>query len=133
LHILQHKMKKALQGNIVLLNTFALLVCMLFSACASSAGLSITNSSLTAREFTDNSNVKQSMAAVTGQVRNVSQATIQNVKTKVIFYDSQKQVIGEAATIRESISAGETWSFTVQLTNSDAWKARSYDISVFSY
>jgi hypothetical protein len=125
-------MIKTVKGSSFLFNTFIVMVCIVLSACSPAAELKIINSSLTAREFTSNANAKQSMAAVTGQVKNMSQSAVLNCKIKVVFYDNDKNVIGESAANRESLLSGEIWNFTVQLTNADAWKTRSYDIFIVS-
>ena len=69
------------------------------------------------------------MAAVTGTAKNIDNHAINGCEIRVTFLDEQKCVIGVASTTRESLSVGEAWYFTVQLTNPDAWKARSYEIT----
>jgi hypothetical protein len=98
------------------------------TACGSSTGLQIESQQLTTRQFTGQTNTAQSMAAVTGTVKNIEDHTISGCQIKVTFLDEQKGVIGVASTTRESLNAGEVWYFTIQLTNPDAWKARSYEI-----
>jgi hypothetical protein len=104
---------------------------VLQSGCVSS-NLQVVNSELTSREFIGDQNIKSSMAVVTGLARNTAETPIISCRIDVKFYDAQGNKIGTAAASRESMSAGETWNFVVQLTGPDSWKARSYDISSYS-
>jgi hypothetical protein len=97
-------------------------------ACGSIGSLQILSQDLTTRQFTGQTNTSQSLAAVTGTAKNVESRSINGCEIKVTFYDERRQVIGVASTTRESLGAGEVWNFTVQLTNPDAWKARTYEI-----
>jgi hypothetical protein len=97
-------------------------------ACISASNLQIVDSQLTAREFTGDLNLKRSMAVVSGTAKNNKDLSIKNCVISITFYDAQGNNIGVASATRESLSAGETWNFIVQLTSPDAWKARSYDI-----
>lgn len=107
------------------------LLCI-YLACTSLSSLKISNTELTAREFTTPANIKSSMAALTGSATNIKNTPARNCLVTVRFFDSNKNELGTASTARESLEPGETWNFTVQLTGSDAWKARSYDIRVSS-
>jgi hypothetical protein len=98
------------------------------AACTAASSLQITGPELTAREFTGDLNTKSSMAVLTGTARNTKDVTARNCVLTVTFYDAQNNNIGVASATRESLGPGETWSFTVQLTNPDAWKARRYEL-----
>jgi len=104
----------------------------LIVSCSTGTGLKILKSELSVREFTGDLNVKSSMAAVTGTAINPNDYPLKNCAISVIFYDEAKNTLGASSVKRESLGAGENWSFTVQMTNSDAWKAHSYDISILS-
>jgi len=110
---------------IVLLVTVMLLI---QAACMTASNLQITDPELTAREFTGDLNTRSSMAVLTGIARNTKDVPARNCILTVTFYDAQSNCIGVASASRESLAPGETWSFTVQLTGPDAWKARSYDL-----
>jgi hypothetical protein len=99
------------------------------AACISASNLQIVDSQLTAREFTGDLNLKSSMAVVSGTANNTKDLAIKNCVISITFYDSQRNNIGVASATRQSLGAGETWNFIVQLTSPDAWKARSYDIN----
>ncbi|MCX6007487.1 MAG: FxLYD domain-containing protein [Chloroflexi bacterium] len=114
---------------IVALAFMAFCIFPLQAACISASNLKIIDSQLTAREFTGDLNIKSSMAVVSGTAKNSKDSSINNCVISVIFYDAQKNNIGVASATRQSLDAGETWNFIVQLTSSDAWKARSYDIN----
>ena len=108
----------------------ALLATMLISLTACSASsLKIMSSDITSREFTNESNIKSSMSVVTGTARNEANVAIRSCLISVTFYDAQGNRIGQASSSRDMLGPGETWNFTVQLTDSDAWKVRKYDIS----
>jgi len=98
-------------------------------ACGSSGSLQILSQQLTTRQFTGQTNTAQSMATVTGTARNIDNRAINGCKIKVTFLDEQRNIVGVASTARESLDVGEVWYFTVQLTNPDAWKTRSYEIT----
>jgi len=117
-------------GILVSLTLLAFGVLSLHSSCTPVSSIEIVNSELTAREFTGDQNVKNSMAVLTGTARNTKDSSIRNCIITVTFYDTQKNSIGVVSTARESLGPGETWSFVVQLTSPDAWKARSYNINV---
>jgi hypothetical protein len=99
------------------------------AGCISASNLQVVDSHLTTREFTGDLNLKSSMAVVSGTAKNTRDAAINNCVILVTFYDAQRNNIGVASATRQSLNAGETWSFIVQLTGPDAWKARSYDIN----
>ncbi len=101
-------------------------------ACGSSGSLQIVSQQLTTRQFTGQTNSAQSMAAVTGTAKNIDNRTINGCEIDVTFFDEQRNMIGAASTTRASLGVGEVWYFTVQLTNPDAWKARSYEITATS-
>jgi hypothetical protein len=98
-------------------------------ACSTGAGLEIISHQLTARQFTGDLNSTKSVAIVSGEARNTSQAAINNPMIEVTFYDAQKNVIGSASTSRGFLEPSETWSFSAQLTSPDAWKVRDYRIT----
>ncbi len=98
-------------------------------ACSPATSLKLSNLNLTARQFTGPSNMTEAMAAVTGTAQNAGNAAIKNCVITVTFFDENKNTIGSANTTREAMQPGETWNFTAQLTGSDAWKARTYQIN----
>jgi hypothetical protein len=69
------------------------------------------------------------MAVVTGIAKNVDTLPVTECNIAVRYYDADKNLIGVASAYKRFLEPGEVWSFTVQLTTPDAWKARSYDIS----
>lgn len=97
-----------------------------------SSGLQILSHQLTAREFTGDLNQTRAMAAVTGTARNMSGGRLTSCTITVTFYDANRNNIGTATGSKESLDQGETWNFSVQLTDPDAWKARSYAIEASS-
>lgn len=97
--------------------------------CTGNAGLQITGHSLTARQFTGDLNSTRSMAVVTGIARNVESVPLTECNITVRYFDADKNLIGVSSAYKRFLEPGEAWSFTVQLTSPDAWKARSYDIS----
>jgi hypothetical protein len=97
-------------------------------SCASASGMQVLNHQLTPREFTGDLNQTRAMAVVSGAVKNINAEPIRYCAVKITFYDAERNNIGVAVSTRESMGPGEIWNFTVQLTNSDAWKARSYTI-----
>ena len=101
---------------------------LMWGACMTASNLQITDPQLTAREFTGDLNTRSSMAVLTGVARNTKDVPARNCVLTVTFYDAQSNNIGAASATRESLGPGETWSFTVQLTSPDAWKARSYEL-----
>ncbi|MGD0355870.1 MAG: FxLYD domain-containing protein [Dehalococcoidia bacterium] len=109
------------------------LVFISWTACGSQGSLQIIDQQLTTRQFTGQTNAAQSLAAVTGTAKNISNRIISGCEIKVTFIDERKDIIGVASTTRGSLGAGEVWYFTVQLTNPDAWKARGYEIIATSH
>ena len=107
----------------------ALLLALVSAGCNRSAGLQITGHNLTARQFTGDLNSTKSMAVVTGLAKNVDTLPVTECNIAVRYYDADKNLIGVASAYKQFLEPGEVWSFTVQLTTPDAWKARSYDIS----
>jgi len=106
-----------------------LLPVLISVGCTGNADLEITGHSLTARQFTGDLNLTKSMAVVTGMARNVDSVPRTECNIVVRYYDADKNSIGVASAYKQFLEPGEVWSFTVQLTTPDAWKARSYDIS----
>lgn len=106
---------------------------LLSAGCMAASNLKILNSELTSREFTGDLNVRNSMSVVTGAAMNTAGNTINNCVVTVTFYDAQRNSLGVASAERESLGAGETWNFAVQLTGPDAWKARSYDVGTSNH
>jgi hypothetical protein len=114
--------------TIISLAFMAFCIFPLQAACTSASNLQIIDSQLTAREFTGDLNIKSSMAVVSGTAKNSKDSLIKSCVISVTFYDAQRNNIGVASASRQSLDAGKTWNFNVQLTSSDAWKACSYDI-----
>jgi hypothetical protein len=106
-----------------------LLLALVSAGCNRAAGLQITGHNLTARQFTGDLNSTKSMAVVTGIAKNVDTLPVTECNIAVRYYDADKNLIGVASAYKQFLEPGEVWSFTVQLTTPDAWKARSYDIS----
>jgi hypothetical protein len=123
-------LKTVVGKRLIAFAPLALCVVAVFLACAPASALRVLNSDLTAREFTGDSNVTKSMAAVTGTLRNEGDSAASNCRVVVEFFDDQKNSLGSAAATKGSLDSGETWNFVVQLTNPDAWKARSYSATV---
>jgi hypothetical protein len=98
-------------------------------ACNTSTGLDIISHQLTARQFTGDLNSTKSVAIVSGVARNTGKAPIINPVIEVIFYDDQRNIIGNASTSREFLEPGETWNFSTQLISADAWKVRDYRVT----
>jgi hypothetical protein len=109
--------------------SLALLLVLTAVSCNTVAGLQITGHNLTTRQFTGDLNSIKSMAVVTGLAKNVDTVPLAECNIAVRYYDADKNVIGVSSAYKQFLEPGEVWSFTVQLTSPDAWKARSYDIS----
>ncbi|MGA2159446.1 MAG: FxLYD domain-containing protein [Dehalococcoidia bacterium] len=124
-------MTKAL-NRLLFLITFISILFVTLPACGSGGSLQILTQQLTTRQFTGQTNTSQSMAAVSGTAKNVSNHAVSGCEIKVTFVDEKGNVVGIASTTRDSLGAGEVWYFGVQLTNPDAWKARSYEIAATS-
>ena len=107
----------------------ALLLVLTAVSCNKGAGLQIISHDLTARQFTGDLNSTKSMAVVTGIAKNVDSVPVTECNINVRYFDADKNVIGVSSAYKQFLEPGEVWSFTVQLTAPDAWKARSYDIS----
>ena len=106
-----------------------LLLVIISVSCNRGSGLQIISHDLTARQFTGDLNSIKSMAVVTGIAKNVENVAATECNITVRFFDSDKNLIGVSSASKQFLEPGEVWSFTVQLTAPDAWKARSYDIS----
>lgn len=106
-----------------------ILLAVISGGCSGSSGLQIISHDLTVRQFTGDLNTIKSMAVVTGSAKNVSNAPLSDCNINVRYFDADKNLIGVSSAYRQFLEPGEVWSFTVQLTAPDAWKARSYDIS----
>ena len=104
-----------------------ILLTSLAVACSSGNSLQIVTQQLTTRQFTGDT--AQSLAAVTGAVKNTQSRTVNDCEVTVVFLDEVGSGIGEASTTRSSLAPGEVWYFNAQLTNPDAWKARTYKIT----
>ena len=107
----------------------ALLLVLTTVSCNRGSGLQIISHDLTARQFTGDLNSTKSMAVVTGIAKNVDNVPVTECNINVRYFDADKNVIGVSSAYKQFLEPGEVWSFTVQLTAPDAWKARSYDIS----
>ena len=107
----------------------ALLLVLMSAGCNKVASLQIISHDLTARRFTGDLNSTKSMAVVTGLAKNVDTVPVTECNIAVRYYDADKNVVGVSSAYKQFLEPGEVWSFTVQLTTPDAWKACSYDIS----
>jgi len=106
-----------------------LLLVIVSVSCSSGNRLQIISHDLTARQFTGDLNSTKSMAVVTGIAKNVDNVPLTECNIMVRYFDADKNLIGVSSAYKQFLEPGEVWSFTVQLTAPDAWKARSYDIS----
>ena len=106
-----------------------LLLVIISVSCNRGSGLQIISHNLTARQFIGDLNSTKSMAVVTGIAKNVDNVPVTECNIAVRYFDADKNVIGVSSAYKQFLEPGEVWSFTVQLTAPDAWKARSYDIS----
>lgn len=118
-----------LTGNYGRLIWMVILLAVISGGCSGSSGLQIISHDLTVRQFTGDLSTIKSMAVVTGSAKNISSAPLSDCNINVRYFDSDKNLIGVSSAYRQFLEPGEVWSFTVQLTAPDAWKARSYDIS----
>jgi len=107
----------------------ALLLVLTTVSCNRGGGLQIISHDLTARQFTGDLNSTKSMAVVTGIAKNVDKVPLTECNIAVRYFDADKNLIGVSSAYKQYLEPGEVWSFTVQLTAPDAWKARSYEIS----
>jgi hypothetical protein len=107
----------------------AFLLVLISIGCNKAAGLQITGHNLTTRQFTGDLNSTKSMAVVTGIAENIDSVPLTECNITVRYFDADKNVIGVSSASKQFLEPGEVWTFTVQLTAPDAWKARSYDIS----
>jgi hypothetical protein len=106
-----------------------LLLVLITAGCSRASGLQIVSHDLTTRQFTGDLNSTKSMAVVTGIAKNIDTVPLTQCNITVRYFDADKNVIGVSSAYKQFLEPGEVWSFTVQLTTPDAWKARSYDIS----
>jgi hypothetical protein len=106
-----------------------LLLAVITASCSKGGGLQIVSHNLTARQFTGDLNSTKSMAVVTGIAKNVDNVPVTECNITVRYFDADKNIIGVSSAYKQFLEPAEVWSFTVQLTAPDAWKARSYDIS----
>ncbi|MDD5397739.1 MAG: FxLYD domain-containing protein [Dehalococcoidia bacterium] len=106
-----------------------ILLAVISGGCSRSSGLQIVSHDLTVRQFTGDLNSIKSMAVVTGSAKNSSSAPLSDCNINVRYFDADKNLIGVSSAYKQFMEPGEVWSFTVQLTAPDAWKARSYEIS----
>jgi hypothetical protein len=109
--------------------SLALLLVLTSVNCSKVAGLQVSGHNLTTRQFTGDLNSTKSMAVVTGLAKNVDTVPLTECNISVRYFDADKNVIGVSSAYKQFLEPGEVWSFTVQLTTPDSWKARSYDIS----
>jgi hypothetical protein len=107
----------------------SLLLILMSVGCGGAAGMQIISHDLTVRQFTGNLNSTNSMAVVTGLAKNIDSIPVTECNITVRYFDADKNLIGIASSYKQLLEPGEVWSFTVQLTSPDAWKARSYEIS----
>jgi len=107
----------------------ALLLVIISASCNRGSGLQLISHDLTARQFTGDLNSTKSMAVVTGIAKNIENVPVTECNITVRYFDADKNLIGVSSAYKQFLEPGEVWSFTVQLTAPDAWKARSYDIS----
>jgi hypothetical protein len=106
-----------------------LLLVVITASCGKGSGLQIVSHNLTARQFTGDLNSTKSMAVVTGIAKNIDNVPVTECNITVRYFDADKNIIGVSSAYKQFLEPGEVWSFAVQLTTPDAWKARSYDIS----
>jgi hypothetical protein len=107
----------------------AMLLVLLSTGCSTGSRLQIVSHDLTTRQFTGDLNSTSSMAVVTGIAKNVDTIPLTQCNITVRYFDADKNIIGVSSAQKQFLEPGEVWSFSVQLTSPDAWKARSYDIS----
>ena len=106
-----------------------LLLVLISAGCSRGSGLQIISHDLTTRQFTGDLNSTRGMAVVTGIAKNVDTVPLTQCNITVRYFDADKNIIGVSSAQKQFLEPGEVWSFSVQLTSPDAWKARSYDIS----
>jgi hypothetical protein len=105
------------------------LLVLIAAACSTGGGLQIISHELTTRQFTGDLNSTMGMAVVTGIAKNIDTVPITRCNITVRYFDADKNIVGVSSAQKQFLEPAEVWSFTVQLTSPDAWKARSYDIS----
>ena len=89
--------------------------------------IQIIDHNLSIHEF--GGDVLQSIAAVDGKAKNITNLTLSSVSVKINFYDKNGNLLNTASTIEQNWEAGEIRHFNIKFTSPDAWKTMRYDIS----
>jgi predicted small secreted protein len=103
---------------------------LILAACAEKkAGneIQIIDHNLSIHKF--GGDVLQSIAAVDGNAKNISNLTLNSAYINVNFYDKDGNLLQTASTSKQNWATGEIWHFNIQFTSPDAWKTVRYDIS----
>jgi hypothetical protein len=103
------------------------IACLLSTSCASGPHLQIVEHSIAVREFT--ADTSQSTATVTGVAENVGDRPAKKCNISVTFYDYQGGVVGTKEAIKEQMSPGEIWNFTIEIKGKESWNVAGYKIS----
>lgn len=100
--------------------------CLLFISCTSGPNLQIIEHSIAVREFT--ADTSQSTATVKGVAENIGDRPADKCSISVTFYDYQGGIVGTKEELKERISPGEVWNFTIELKGKEAWNVAGYKI-----
>jgi hypothetical protein len=101
--------------------------CLLSTSCASGPHLQIVEHSIAVREFT--ADTSRSTATVTGVAENVGDRPAKKCNISVTFYDYQGGIVATQEAIKEQMSPGEMWNFTIEIKGKETWNVAGYKIS----
>ena len=69
------------------------------------------------------SSENSSVAYVTGEAKNTSSETFEQVEIKFILYNSSKEKVGEAVEYKDKMGPNSTWNFKAACTSTDVHSA----------
>jgi uncharacterized protein YcfL len=88
--------------------------------------LQIIDHNLAVHEFTGDK--PKSTALVTGTAQNTGDTPINTAVLTAYFYTKDGELIATESAVRDNLAPGETWTFTIQTSSSDAWKVKRYEV-----
>jgi hypothetical protein len=99
-----------------------------FVACSPGSHLQVLQHNITVNEFT--ADAAQSVATVTGIVKNQGIWPVQSCTVIADFYDYKGYKIGTYSDTLQRLEPGQTCDFKVELKGTEAWKVATYSVSV---
>jgi hypothetical protein len=88
--------------------------------------LQIIDHALAVHEFTGDS--PKSTAVITGTAQNTGDTPIHNAVIIANFYTKDGELLATESATRDDLAPGEKWTFTIQTSSPDAWKAKRYEV-----